>query len=112
MTTPAPGLDADGLPPLWDAGNTMLAIGEPVQMIIGKMPAPQGEIGIVTLRTKTTTLTVSLDKAAASDWTETLAELRDSLSGTSLIIPGKGQAAAISQAAVSAKAAPDGGRPG
>lgn len=104
-----PGMD--GTPaPLWDTGNTLLEIGEPGQLTIGKMPIPDGEIGIVTIRTRTTTLTLSLNKAIASDWVETLIELRDALSGSSLIIPGRGQAAVIASAAVSRQGR--NGRPG
>ena len=97
--TPPPGLDPDGLPPLFDTGNLMLAIGEPGQLIIGKVPVPGGEMGIVTIRTRTTTLTLALDKAMSVDWRDTLAQLCDQLSGTSLIVPSASQAGAIAQAA-------------
>jgi hypothetical protein len=97
--TPPPGLDPDGLPPLFDTGNMMLTLGEPAQLLIGKVPVPYGELGIVTVRTRTTTLTVALDKAMAGDWRDTLEQLHDQLSGTSLIVPNAAQAGAIAQAA-------------
>lgn len=97
--TPPPGLDPDGLPPLFDTGNTMLGVGEPAQMIIGKIPTPAGEVGVVTIRTRTTTLTITLDKAQTADWRDTLAQLCDQLSGTTLIVPAGAQATAIAQAA-------------
>lgn len=97
--TPPPGLDPDGLPPLFDTGNTMLNVGEPAQMIIGKIPTPAGEVGVVTIRTRTTTLTVTLDKPQTGDWRDTLGELHDQLSGSALIVPNSAAATAIAQAA-------------
>jgi hypothetical protein len=97
--TPLPSLDPDGLPPLFDTGNLMLSLGEPAQMIIGKVPTPAGEMGVVTIRTRTTTLTVTLDKPQAGDWRDTMGELHDQLSGSALIVPNSAQAGAIAQAA-------------
>lgn len=101
--TQPPQLDADGLPPLFDMGNTLLTTGITSQILVGKVPLPDGgEIGVATIRTPTTTLTVSMDKQGAKDWADTFAELARSLISTGLIIPGRQQAAAISQAAVQA----------
>jgi hypothetical protein len=103
MTTPPPQLDADGLPPLFDQGNMLLATGIPCQVLVGKVPLPGGgESGLATIRTPTTTLTISLDKKGAQDWADTFAELARTLQSTGLIIPGRQQSAAIAQAAIQA----------
>jgi hypothetical protein len=96
--TPAPHLDADGLPPLFDTGNTMLARVQ-CNLVVGKIPTPDGERGVATIRTQTTTLTVILDKAEAMRWQDTLRELAESLSGTALVLPDRGQAQRIASAA-------------
>lgn len=108
MTTP-PLLDPDGLPPLWDQGNTLLQTGLPSMILVGKVPLPGGgEIGIATIRTQTATMTISGDSQAVQEWSETFAELARSLTGTGLIVPGRGQAAAISQAVTQANRSANG----
>jgi len=96
--TPAPALDQDGLPPLFDQGNILLS-KVVSNLVIGKVPTPDGEMGAATIRTTSTTLTLLLDKAEAGDWADTFAALRDSLSGSSLIIPVRGQAQQIADQA-------------
>lgn len=111
MTTPPPQLDPDGLPPLFDTGNMLLATGIPCQILVGKIPLPGGgEVGLATIRTPTTTLTLSLDKQGAQDWADTFAELARTLQATGLIIPGRVQAANIAQAATRANRNANGGR--
>jgi hypothetical protein len=103
MSTPPPQVEADGLPPLFDQGNVLLATGIPCQILVGKVPLPTGgEVGLATIRTPTTTLTVSMDKQGAQDWADTFTELARTLQATGLIIPGRQQSAAIAQAAVQA----------
>lgn len=91
MPANPPPLDEDGLPPLWDPGNTLLATGLPALLMTGKVPsAGGGETGIVTIRTQDTTLFLSLDKKSAQDWADTLAELAGSLPApSSLVIPSR-----------------------
>jgi hypothetical protein len=95
MTTPQqapPGqpvaieLEADGLPPLFDKGNALLATSVPMNLLTGKLPTPQGEIGIATIRTTTTTLTVTLDRKTAGEWAQIFAEMRDALSDSGLMV--------------------------
>jgi hypothetical protein len=110
MTTPPPQLDADGLPPLFDQGNMLLATGIACQILVGKIPLPDGgEVGLATIRTPTTTLTVSMDKQGAQDWAATFAELARTLQSTGLIIPGRAEAANIAQAATRANRNANGG---
>lgn len=109
--TPPPQLDADGLPPLFDTGNILLATGIPCQILVGKIPLPDGgEVGVATIRTPTTTLTVSMDKQGAQDWADTFTELARTLQSTSLVIPGRQQAAAIASAATKASRNSNGGQ--
>jgi len=96
--TPPPSLDPDGLPPLFDTGNILLAKVQS-NLVIGKVPTPAGEMGVATIRTSCITVTLLLDKAEATDWASTFAELAKSLSGSSLIIPVRGQAQRIADAA-------------
>lgn len=96
--TPVPALDQDGLPPLFDTGNVLLAKTQ-CNLVIGKVPTPQGEMGVATIRTTSVTFTLLLDKSEAEDWTATFAELAKSLSGSALIIPVRGQAQRIADAA-------------
>jgi hypothetical protein len=81
---PSACAEADGLPPLYDTGNWLLATAVPSQLLTGKLPVPAGEVGIVTIRTTTATITVTLTRGDAAEWADTLAELRDSLSGSGL----------------------------
>lgn len=92
MTTPQPGqviqggmTDADGMPPLFDPGNPLLAVNVPSIWTTGKMPVPGGDRGIVTIRTTTATLTVTADRQGVSDWADLLADLRDQMSASGLV---------------------------
>lgn len=92
MTVPITALaggcetDQDGLPTLFDRGNGVLAAGTPMYLITGKLPTPQGEIGIATIRTTTCTLTVALDRKTAGDWAAIFAEMRDALADSGRLV--------------------------
>lgn len=92
MTTPQ--LDANGLPPLLDPGNGLISQA-PCHLVIGKLPTPDGERGVATIRCANTTLSLVFGKAEAEDWAKVFAELARSLSGSSLVIPQRGQAMQI-----------------
>jgi hypothetical protein len=92
MTQPAPV--PDGLPPLFDTGNQMIAV-TPCHMVTGKVDVPDGERGVLTIRNANTTLTVILAKADVVQWIETLGGLRDALSGAALVLPSPGDALRI-----------------
>jgi len=98
MMMTQPVLDENGLPPLLDAGNSLLA-RVPCHMVTGKLPTPDGECGVLTIRTADVTLTLILDKASVSQWTDAMAGLRDALSSANLVIPVRGQAMQIADAA-------------
>jgi hypothetical protein len=84
----------DGLPPLFDAGNTAISIA-PCHMVTGKIQTADGERGVLTIRNANTTLTVILGKAEVKQWLDVLAGLHGSLSGAGLIIPGPADAARV-----------------
>lgn len=66
---------------------------------IGKLPTPDGELGVATIRLASgVTLPVLLNRAEAGTWADTFAALRDSLSGAGLVIPAPGQSAQLLQA--------------
>jgi hypothetical protein len=88
-------IDADGMPPLFDPGNPLLATGVPAILITGKIPTPSGEMGIVTIRTTTATLTVTADRKGVSDWADLLASLRDQMSESGLATVGRPSKLAI-----------------
>lgn len=92
MTTPQ--LDANGLPPLTDPGNGLISEVR-CHLVIGKLPTPDGERGVATIRAGNATLTLVLGKAEAEDWAKVFAELARSLSGSALVIPQRGQAMQI-----------------
>lgn len=81
--------EADGLPPLFDAGNVLLATSVPCNMAVGKIPSPGGELGVLTIRTTTTTLTLTLTRKECEDWVQNLTVLRDALSGAGLQVASK-----------------------
>jgi hypothetical protein len=95
----------EAMPPLTDPGNILLA-RVPCNLVTGKIPVPDGELGVLTIRTPDITFTVLLTKAEVIQWADTLALLRDVLSGSGLVIPVRGQAMQIADAARAA----DGGR--
>jgi hypothetical protein len=96
--TPLPFPGPDGLPPLLDAGNVLLG-KVASNMVVGKVPTPDGERGVLTIRTPDVTLTLLMDKAEAAQWADSLAMLRDTLSGAGLLIPARGPAMRIAGAA-------------
>lgn len=79
MPHPAAGM-------LTDAGNPLLDRAA-VRLETGSLETPDGTLGIITIRTPTTTLTVFLPAEDIRSWTGVLAELGDQVNGTSLIRP-------------------------
>lgn len=100
--TPAPALDPDGLPPLFDVGNTLLA-RVPSNLVIGQVPTPEGKMGVATIRTQSVTLTLLLTAADAGDWRDTFAELAKSLGGNALVLPTVGESMTIARQALDGK---------
>lgn len=99
MTHLGASAGTEGPPPLADPGNP-LTVKLPANLVVGKVQTPDGERGVVTIRTAGgATLTVILDRAEAADWADNLAALRDSLSGTKLVVPGRGDAMRIADSA-------------
>ena len=91
IVTPDGGGD---LPLISDPANALLArTGN--SWVVGKIPAPDGEAGVLTIRTPDVTLTLLLTKAEVAQRIEVLCYLRDVLSGTSLVIPPRGAAMRI-----------------
>lgn len=86
MTTP-PQVPV-GMPSLFDMGNPLLATGAPASLITGKMPTPAGEVGVITIRTVTTTLTLTAGRQAIADWADLLCGLRDQMSESGLATVG------------------------
>jgi hypothetical protein len=74
------------LPPLVDAGNTMLSTDLSADLVIGKVPVPGGETGLATIRQGNTTLTIPLDRDGADRWSQVFGQLRDMLSGSGLAV--------------------------
>jgi hypothetical protein len=70
-----------GLPPVVDEANTLLAPG-PAQLFTGV----SGALGVLTVRTPTTTLTLQLPKADILAWAGLIRELGDSLGGSGLLV--------------------------
>lgn len=64
-----------------DVANTLLAPG-PATMVIGR----HGNMGLFTIRTPTTTLTIQLPKADILAWAMLLRELGDSMEGGSPLL--------------------------
>jgi hypothetical protein len=83
MTSLDPGAP---LPPCVDEANTLLAPG-PAALNTGR----NGALGLFTIRTPTTTLTVQLPKADLLAWAAMLKELGDSMEdGSSLLAAPRG----------------------
>lgn len=79
-------------PPLVDLGNVLLTAGLPCTLQTGLVPQPDGrQAGVATIRTPDASLTVTLDRAGVQDWIRLLTQLRDSLSGSGLIVAAPGQ---------------------
>ena len=77
-------------PPLVDPGNSLLVSGLPVTLQVGLAEQAGGQAGVATIRTPDVTLTVTLGRDQADEWSKMLAQLRDSLSGSGLIAAGPG----------------------
>jgi len=67
-----------------DAGNPLLAPG-PSQLDLGTVDSPQGKIGIATIRTASTTLTVVLNGPELDKWAELFGQLAKEVKGTGLV---------------------------
>jgi hypothetical protein len=82
----------DAPAPLIDPGNRMLAFGQPAHLDTGIVTQPDGSrLGILTFRTATTTLTVTLVQADVVRWGELILALGRSMPGGSgLIVAGPG----------------------
>lgn len=74
---PGPG----EMPPVVDEGNALLAPG-PATLTTGM----NGSMGLITIRTPTTTLTVQLPKADVLSWGTMIVELGDSMEGGSALL--------------------------
>jgi hypothetical protein len=81
--------------PLFDVGNPLLAPG-PANLDTGSVTGPGGKIGMVTLRTSSSTQTVFLDAADLRTWAALLTGLADQLSG-GLVQASVADVAAVSQ---------------
>ena len=78
MTQPAPAL--------LDQGNPLLAPG-PSRLDTGIVAGPAGKLGIVTLRTSSSTTTAFMNEAGVRQWAKLLAELADQLGGGAVVQP-------------------------
>jgi hypothetical protein len=77
-----------GLPAPVDLANDLLAAG-PAYLLTGM----NGTMGVITIRTPTTTLTVQLPKADVLAWGRMVLELGESMdAGSSLLIASPGNA--------------------
>lgn len=66
--------------PLIDAGNSLIA-QVPAQLYTGSVTTPAGKIGVLTIRTSSTTLTVFLEADDLRNWVQLLTSLADQLTG-------------------------------
>ncbi len=74
-----------------DPGNPLLAKVD-IKMDTGTISMPgQGTIGVVTIRTASTTFTVLLTREELKSWAGMLAGLAASMSSSGLIVSGNGQ---------------------
>jgi hypothetical protein len=72
----------EGLPPVIDLANTLLAPGT-AHLLTGI----NGQLGVITIRTSTATVTVQLPKADVLAWAGLLKELGDSMTaGSGLLV--------------------------
>lgn len=65
---------------LIDTGNPLLA-RVPVDLKTGAVETPAGKLGVLTLRTSSSTLTLFLSAGDLRDWTRLLTELANQLTG-------------------------------
>ena len=80
MTPPMP----QQVPP-FDQGN-MLLTEQAAQLTTAKVPAPDGERMVLTIRTASTTLTVLLTGQDAKTWAAQISREADAMSGTRLVV--------------------------
>jgi hypothetical protein len=66
---------------LFDTGNPLLAQG-PSRLETGSVSSPAGTIGMITVRTASTTLTLFAAEADVREWATLLGELADTLGGS------------------------------
>ena len=76
-----PSTPGAGLPPVVDEANTHLAAG-PASLYTGM----NATMGVLTIRTPTTTLTVQLPKADILAWGRMIIELGESMEGGSALL--------------------------
>ena len=67
-----------------DAGNPLLA-GGPSQLDLGLIEGPQGKVGVLTVRTSSTTCTVVLDGKELDTCHQLIGKLAREVNGTGLI---------------------------
>jgi hypothetical protein len=85
LTTPQPpGLPGASQPPVIDTGNALLT-QTPAQLMTGQIMTPVGQLGVLTIRTTSTTLTIMLDGKNLKEWAGILNQLASSMSGNGLV---------------------------
>ena len=73
--------------PLFDLGNPGIRTDLGAQLLVGKVPAPDGrEHGFATIRQGNTTVSIPLDRNGADEWSRVFAQLRDMLSSSGLSV--------------------------
>ena len=73
--------------PLFDFGNPGIRTDLAAQLLVGKVPAQDGqEHGFATIRQGNTTMSVPLDRKGADEWSKVFAQLRDMLSSSGLSV--------------------------
>lgn len=83
--------------PLVDIGNMLLAPG-PAELHTGYRDDASGrKIGILTIRTPSTTLTCQLDATGLRKWGSLLNSLADQLSGSGIVVANASDVAVVSQ---------------
>ena len=80
---------------LVDAGNALVA-QVPTQIHSGSVMTPAGKLGVVTLRTASTTMTVFLSGAELRSWATMLTGLADEVTG-GLVTASAADVAAVTQ---------------
>jgi hypothetical protein len=73
--------------PLFDLGNPGIRTDLNAQLLVGKVPTPDGrEAGFATIRQGNTTISIPLDRDGADQWCQVFAQLRDMLSSSGLSV--------------------------
>lgn len=87
MSQPPPGAPVN----LLDTGNPLLAQG-PARLDTGTVwqPGGGGQVGVITVRTPSSTQTVFLSPGDVKTWAKIIAALAESMSSSGLIVPGNG----------------------